>query len=82
MTAYAAFQNPTECSFQKWKEGVKCNEKNANSRDNNKKAERWKFKWRNQSLLISTGKGKAPRNHRQYHNNNKQDGCPYTNMKQ
>jgi len=27
MTAYDAFQNPTEWSFQKWKEEVKCNEK-------------------------------------------------------
>ena len=30
MTAYAAFQNPTEWSFQKWKEEVKCNEKMQN----------------------------------------------------
>ena len=39
MTAYAAFQNPTEWSFQKWKEEVQCNEKIAKSRDNNKNAE-------------------------------------------
>jgi len=27
MTAYAAYQNPTEWYFQKWKEKMKCNEK-------------------------------------------------------
>jgi len=40
-----------------------------------------KILWRNQSLLISIGKGKAFRNHRQYQNNNKQDGRPYTFIK-
>ena len=40
MTAYAAFENPTEWSFQTQKEKAKCNEKNAKSPDNNKKAER------------------------------------------
>jgi len=45
MTVYAAFQDPTELFFQKWKKEVKrkkCkkNAKNAKSRDNNKKAER------------------------------------------
>ena len=44
MTAYAALQNPTEWSFQKWKvEGiskVKNKKKQVKSRDNNKKAER------------------------------------------
>ena len=44
MTAYAAFQNPTEWSFQKWKEEVNWkNWTNVKSRDNNKKAERWSF---------------------------------------
>jgi len=41
MTTYAAFQNPTEWSFQKWKE--EANWKNVKSRDNNKEAERWSF---------------------------------------
>ena len=41
MTAYAAFQNPTEWSFQKLKKEVnKKLKKNEKSRDNNKKAER------------------------------------------
>ena len=34
------------------------------------------------SQLISIGKGKAFRNHRQYQNNNKQDGRPYSLIKQ
>jgi len=44
MTAYAAFQNLTERSFQNGKEGfevnLKKNEKSVKSRDNYKKAER------------------------------------------
>jgi len=40
MTAYAAFQNQTEWSFQKWKEELECY-KNAKSRhNNNKRAQR------------------------------------------
>ena len=30
MTAYAAFQNPTKCFFQKWKEKVRSNRRMQN----------------------------------------------------
>jgi len=64
MTAYAAFQNSTKWSFQKWKEEVECNEK-AKPRDNNKKAEEANAYFRtlkNQNDVIYRIKGKALRN--------------------
>jgi len=57
-----------EVNWKKWK-----NWKNVKSRDNNKR-QNAEIPWRNKSHLISIGKGKAFKNHRQYENNNKQDG--------
>jgi len=58
MNAYAAFQNRTEWSFQKWKEWSDM--KNAKPRDNNKQAEHLKCKWRNPSLSNPTGIMESP----------------------